>query len=401
MRKYVQGFILSALLAAPAITMGAGEYTGERNSFGRFHGQGTYTTSRGDTYEGSWVDGRKSGKGSYVWKNGDKYVGEWKNNKRNGQGTMFYATGDVYKGEWSANRARGEGVMRYKNKDVYKGLFKDGEPGGEGKMVYANGDRYVGNWVGGLPSGKGVYHLKNGDKVFAKWKAGAIEKGSTKYRFAEGLEYKGPLKKLVPNGKGTCSEKGKSSPCQYRNGKAVVAKVAAKPKPVAAKPKAVQVAKVEARARSKPILKPAVAPPKPKAYMSNKVEFNLKHDWVKGGGFGVPTEIICKVVEDDLDETRVLYITAKSAEMSVRMKVNDYRGAGEYALPFYSARAKFKTVGGYATTDEKPGKLVVTRDNGKLISATFSFEGYPNGNVSLGKQRTIKKGRVTAIPIFE
>ncbi len=394
MRKYVQGFILSALLATPAITMGAGEYAGERNSFDRFHGQGTYTTSRGDTYEGSWVDGRKSGKGSYVWKNGDKYIGEWKNNKRNGEGEMFYATGDVYKGQWSANKARGEGVMRYKNKDVYKGLFEGGGPGGQGEMVYANGDRYVGSWVGGLPSGKGVYHLKNGDKVFANWKAGDIEKGSTKYRFAKGLEYTGPLKKLVPNGKGTCIQKGKSSPCQYRNGKLVVAKVAAKPKPVAAKPKPVQVAKVEVKPQRKPA-------PKPKVYMSNKVEFNLEHDWVNAGRFGVPTEVICKVIEDDLDDTKALHITAKSGDMSVRMKVNDYRGAGEYALPFYSARATFKAAGGYATTDDKPGKLVVTRDNGELISATFFFEVYPNGNVSLGKQRTIKKGRVTAKPVFE
>jgi hypothetical protein len=399
MRKYFQGLILSTLLAAPVVAMGAGEYEGERNSFGRFHGQGAYTTSRGDTYEGNWVDGRKSGKGTYVWKNGDKYVGEWKNNKRNGEGEMFYATGNVYKGEWSANKARGEGVMRYKNKDVYKGLFKNGVPGGQGKMVYANGDRYVGNWVDGLPSGKGAYHLKNGDKVFANWKAGDIEKGSTKYRFAKGIEYKGPLKKLAPNGKGTCTEKGKSSPCQYRNGKLVVAKVA--PKPVVAKPKPVQVAKVEAKPRPKPAPKPVVVPSKPKVYMSDKVEFNLEHDWVNAGRFGAPTEIVCKVIEDDLDDTKALHITAKSGEMSVRMKVNDYRGVGEYALPFYSARAKFKEVGGYATTDEKPGKLVVTRDNGKLISAIFSFESYPNGNVSLGKQHTIKNGRITAKPIFE
>ncbi|MBL4606634.1 MAG: hypothetical protein JKY01_02250 [Pseudomonadales bacterium] len=291
--------------------------------------------------------------------------------------------------------------MRYKNKDIYKGLFKNSVPGGQGKMIYANGDRYVGNWVDGLPSGKGVYHLKNGDKVFANWKAGAIEKGAAKYRFASGIEYKGSLRKLVPNGKGTCVEKGKSSSCQYRNGKVVIAKVAAKPKPVAAKPKPVQIAKVEAKPR--PVLpKPvAVVPSKPKVYMSNKEEVSLRHDWVESGVFGKPTEIQCKVIDDDLDDTKSLQISVKSSDMSVRMKVSDYRGVGEYALPFYSARAKYKAVGGYATTDEKPGKLVVTRDNGKLISATFSFESYPNGNVSLGKPHKIKGGRITAKPVYE
>jgi len=398
MRKYFHGLVLSALLAIPLVTMGAGEYEGDRNSFGRFHGQGTYTTSRGDIYEGGWIDGRKSGKGTYIWKNGDKYVGEWQGNKRNGEGEMFYATGDVYKGEWSLNKARGEGVMRYKNKDVYKGLFKDGVPGGQGKMVYANGDRFVGNWAEGLPSGKGVYHLNNGDKVFANWKAGDIEKGTTKYRFANGIEYKGPLKKLVPNGVGTCSEKDKIEPCQYRNGTLVVAKVAPK---AAVKAKPVQVVKEELKPKPKPAPKSVAVPPKPRVYMSDKVEFSLEHDWVNAGRFGVPTEILCKVIEDDLDDTKTLHITAKSGEMSVLMKVSDYRGVGEYDLPFYSARATFKQVGGYATTDEKPGKLEVTRDTGKLISATFSFESYPNGNVSLSKQHTIKNGRITAKPIFE
>ena len=396
MRKIFYGFILSALVVIPSITMGAGEYVGDRNSFGRFHGQGTYSTSRGDVYKGSWIDGRKSGEGTYIWKSGDKYVGEWKSNKRNGMGEMFFVNGNVYKGEWLANKARGEGVMRYKNKDIYKGIFKVGLPGGQGKMIYANGDRYVGNWVQGLPSGKGVYHLKNGSRVFASWKAGDIEKGSSKYRFANGKEFRGPLRKLAPNGKGTCVERGKSTPCQYKNGKLVVVKVAPKPKPVIAVVKPAPV-KVE----EKPI-KPVVAKVvKPKVYISNKVEFSLEHNWVNRGRFGKVTELICKVIDDDLDDTKSLHIKAKSGEMSVNMKVSEYRGVGEYALSFYKARAKYKSEGGYATTDEIPGKLIVTRDNGRLISATFSFKSYPNGNVGLGKVKNITKGRFTGKPVFE
>ena len=34
------------------------EYTGERNSDGRPHGQGTETDANGDTYTGEWKDGK-------------------------------------------------------------------------------------------------------------------------------------------------------------------------------------------------------------------------------------------------------------------------------------------------------------------------------------------------------
>ena len=395
MRKIFYGFILSALMLVPTISMGAGEYVGERNSFGRFHGHGSYATSRGD-YEGNWVDGRKSGKGTYTWKNGDKYIGEWKSNKRNGKGDMFYSNGNIFKGNWLANKTRGEGVMVYKNKDRYKGMFKGGLPSGEGKMSYANGDRYVGAWVQGLPSGKGVYQLKSGAKVIALWKAGDVAKGAAKFRFANGKEFNGPLRKLLPDGKGTCVEKGKSKPCQYKKGRLVVAKVIPKPV-VVVKPKPVKVVE-PAPIVKKPLVAKVV---KPKVYMSDKVEFYLEHNWVNAGRFGALTEITCKVIEDDLDDTKALHIKAKSGDMSINMKVADYQGAGEYALPFYSARAKYQASGGYATSDEKPGKLIVTRDTGTLISATFSFESYPNGSVSMGKMKKIKRGKFTAKPIFE
>ena len=48
---------------------------GERN------GQGTYTFSNGDKYEGEWKDGKLTGQGTLTFPDGTKYVREWKNGK--------------------------------------------------------------------------------------------------------------------------------------------------------------------------------------------------------------------------------------------------------------------------------------------------------------------------------
>ena len=55
------------------------EYTGERNSDGRPHGQGTEIKANGDTYTGEWKDGKENGQGTYTYADGTvTYTGEWK-----------------------------------------------------------------------------------------------------------------------------------------------------------------------------------------------------------------------------------------------------------------------------------------------------------------------------------
>ena len=75
-------------------------YTGETNSKGEPHGQGTATYADGSTYTGEFKDGKRHGQGTDTWPNGYKYTGEWKDNKYNGQGTATYADGRTYSGEW-------------------------------------------------------------------------------------------------------------------------------------------------------------------------------------------------------------------------------------------------------------------------------------------------------------
>ena len=71
------------------------EYTGERNSDGKPHGQGTMTWADGSTYTGAFKDGNFNGQGTMRYTDGDTHTGEWKDDKENGQGTYTYADGTV------------------------------------------------------------------------------------------------------------------------------------------------------------------------------------------------------------------------------------------------------------------------------------------------------------------
>ena len=49
--------------------------------FGKYHGQGTWTSPSGYKYDGEWKDGMRSGQGTETWSSGWKYVGEWREGK--------------------------------------------------------------------------------------------------------------------------------------------------------------------------------------------------------------------------------------------------------------------------------------------------------------------------------
>ena len=54
------------------------KYTGETNSKGQQHGQGTMTYPNGETYTGALKGGIPNGQGTYTVADGTKRTGEWK-----------------------------------------------------------------------------------------------------------------------------------------------------------------------------------------------------------------------------------------------------------------------------------------------------------------------------------
>jgi len=53
----------------------------------------------GDNYEGDFEFGKKHGQGLYSWSDGDYYDGNWVNDSAEGQGTSMIGT-DFYDGEF-------------------------------------------------------------------------------------------------------------------------------------------------------------------------------------------------------------------------------------------------------------------------------------------------------------
>ena len=346
MNRTTRLFIILFLVFPGSHAVAETGYTGERNQFNRFHGQGTYVNSRG-TYEGSWVDGAKSGKGTFTSKKNEVYTGQWSDNKRHGGGEQVYKDGSIYTGAWQANKRDGKGTLTYKN-----------------------GDKLTADWIFGEVSGSGVYTFKNG------------------------MEYKGSIVNNKPEGEGQCKENGAVKPCEFKNGAivvaapVVVAKVEPKPKP---KPKPV-VVPVVVKPAPKPVAVVKPKPkPKPKVYFSDKEEFFYQHNF-GGEAFYEGTSSSWKTRDDD---DYALVIITENAEFSLVLNIDDYDGPGTYELDFYKARISQKEKSTYASSADKPGKITITRDTGTLISGLFDFSAYPNGILSTENAHEIKKGKFT------
>jgi len=52
------------------------------------NGQDTDTYDSGDSYEGTWRDGKKHGYGTYIWSDERRYIGTWYDGKQHGYSTF-------------------------------------------------------------------------------------------------------------------------------------------------------------------------------------------------------------------------------------------------------------------------------------------------------------------------
>jgi hypothetical protein len=96
-----KGVLTVTVVAATGDTI-TGQFDGEMLA-GKLHGPGKAKMSNGDTFSGSFADGRLDGKGVYKWgaRNGRYYEGEFKNGKQDGHGVYKEANGKViYEGEY-------------------------------------------------------------------------------------------------------------------------------------------------------------------------------------------------------------------------------------------------------------------------------------------------------------
>ncbi|XP_060644029.2 junctophilin-3 [Anolis sagrei] len=123
---------------------------------GKAHGHGICTGPKGQgEYAGSWSHGFEV-LGVYTWPSGNTYQGTWAQGKRHGIGLESKGKW-VYKGEWTHGFKGRYGVRECTgNGAKYEGTWSNGLQDGYGTETYSDGGTYQGQWAGGMRQGYGV-----------------------------------------------------------------------------------------------------------------------------------------------------------------------------------------------------------------------------------------------------
>ncbi|RUS92231.1 hypothetical protein EGW08_000084, partial [Elysia chlorotica] len=143
-----------------------GAYEGDRNEKLERHGVGKAILPNKDTYEGSYMFGKRDGHGVYRFhakaaKNA-RYQGEYYQAKKQGMGKFIYPDGSRYEGQWVNDLKDGTGKYYYINGDIYEGEWSKGLRHGKGRYTYAADKTYYeGSWRKGKWEGFGEFHFCN------------------------------------------------------------------------------------------------------------------------------------------------------------------------------------------------------------------------------------------------
>ena len=91
-----------------------------------------------------------NGTGKFKFENGDTYSGSWQEGKPSGTGRYDFADGAYYRGDMKEGKFTGDGTYIWKDMSKYEGNWKDGKREGFGKYTWVNGDNYYGHWSADL-----------------------------------------------------------------------------------------------------------------------------------------------------------------------------------------------------------------------------------------------------------
>jgi hypothetical protein len=170
----------------------------------RWHGYGRCSLlSDGDTYEGEYnFDSFRHGKGSLRWHDGQSYEGSWCEGKRHGQGVFTWPNGDVYDGEFVGDQRTGHGKHIFAEGSQYDGSFKDGQFDGFGTFTWEDGEQERREW-------------RNGERAKEKQCASTMFRLLAPFSQRLRKRERSPIKKMTPTPNST-------SPCRAHGQKIVV-----------------------------------------------------------------------------------------------------------------------------------------------------------------------------------
>ncbi|GFE53680.1 MORN repeat-containing protein, putative [Babesia ovis] len=190
---------------------------------GKRHGHGTLVSSKYDyKYSGSWVDDRREGHGELKTKH-FTYVGSFKNNTFHGNGKLVHTGKDTYEGDFENGKYNGRGRLTQKDGTIKIGCFKNNEMygvcsiiktdgriyvgrfygdllDGSGKLIYDNYTSFEGEWARGIRDGQGVVTIKMGESdsdgvitIEGIWCNDNLEMSDVLLKFPSGYKYTGSL----------------------------------------------------------------------------------------------------------------------------------------------------------------------------------------------------------------
>jgi len=122
--------------AGEKVITDGGRYVGAFRD-GKFHGQGTLTSSDGRKYVGGFWRGELHGHGTIDFPDGTKYVGEFWNGKYS-KGTLTHPDGSKFVGEFWDNKYN-RGSYTFPDGSKYVGDFRNGKRYGPGAEYKADG----------------------------------------------------------------------------------------------------------------------------------------------------------------------------------------------------------------------------------------------------------------------
>ncbi|CAM9313520.1 unnamed protein product [Scytosiphon promiscuus] len=167
-------------------------------------GVGAFTYESGDTYTGSWRNGRRHGVGVYEERaTGNSYEGDWVDDARHGRGVLTSGAKDfMYDGDWVHDKRTGNGKSVIRGTETYSGGWKDGEFHGTGVHCDARGNVYDGEFAHGQRQGVGRWKSKAGLEYVGEWRAGHMS-GVGQSTDIDGTTYSGEWHEDRYAGEGT------------------------------------------------------------------------------------------------------------------------------------------------------------------------------------------------------
>jgi len=179
----------------------------KKDKFLRRDGKGTAKFSNGDTYVGSYANGKRNGVGKYTWSNGSTYEGEYLDNKKHGQGTYTAPDGGKYTGSWKDDKRDGNGSYYYPNGDTYIGEWYNGAKHGHGEYTYVSNSLSSSLLLSSLSVGgssssslSSLSSLSSSSTLVGVWSNGECIHGE--WRLHDGSKFIARFNANAPHGKG-------------------------------------------------------------------------------------------------------------------------------------------------------------------------------------------------------